>query len=363
MRNAIYTIILIFVKSFCFGQADGTPDLTFGVNGRINHDFGSFFHTPYFVVDQPDDKIITTGGENFFGNIRSTLVLVRWLENGAVDTSFGINGIASITIPFGNFSIEVKKFILQNDGKFLVLFQCNNTQYWQLPITRLNNDGTLDTSFGTNGFFNLSAIANSDPVNDFELQSDNKILVTSLRGSLNLPYITRLNTDGTTDTGFGTNGFFRPVLNTNIKPYQIVIQSDGKFLINGYDGFNIYIVARYNQNTTLDTSYGNNGRITFNIPYGISIFLQSDDKCLVNHSISGVGYISRFTTSGVLDSSFNNTGNLTVSQPNLNFSLYGFKLQSDKKQIWYGTSNINNAYTNTMLRFNSNGSKDNTFGT
>jgi len=123
------------------------------------------------------------------------------------------------------FDSNVRSIALQSDGKILVggfFVSYNDTS--QNYITRLNADGSIDTSFniGT-GFYNV--------VRSIAVQSDGKILVggafTSYDGTPQ-NRITRLNTDGSLDTTFNIGTGF------DSTPASIAVQSDGKILVGGF---------------------------------------------------------------------------------------------------------------------------------
>ena len=83
------------------------------------------------------------------GDMQSTKVIARYNNNGTLDTSFGTSGITSIDFP----SFFVKKLALQSDGKLIVAGQQRG-----FAAVRYNSNGTLDTSFGTNGLAALNPL-------------------------------------------------------------------------------------------------------------------------------------------------------------------------------------------------------------
>lgn len=101
--------------------------------------------------------------------------------------------------------------MIQPDGKTLVLSLGREGTNW--TISRFNVDGTLDESFGNSGRMGL-AIGMDGPINSafFELQNDGKILVDYVtvrddeRGETH-KFRARINPDGTLDTTFGQDGF------------------------------------------------------------------------------------------------------------------------------------------------------------
>jgi len=235
---------------------DGTLDTSF----TIGTGFGGSVSA---IVLQPDGKILV-GGDLTSYNGTTQNRIARLNSDGTLDTSF--------TIGTG-FNNGVFAIVLQPDGKILV--GGNFTSYngtAQNRIARLNSDGTLDTSFNTGTGFGGSVSA-------IVLQPDGKILVggnfTSYNGTTQ-NRITRLNSDGTLDTSFNIGTGF------NSGVVSIALQPDGKILMGGwftsYNGTTQNYIARLDSDGTLNTSF-NIGTGFSNAVYEIA--LQPDGKILV----------------------------------------------------------------------------------
>ncbi|MFA7445205.1 MAG: gliding motility-associated C-terminal domain-containing protein [Flavobacteriaceae bacterium] len=244
-------------------------------NGTLDTSFniGTGFNEWVNVITlQPDGKILIGGVFTTFNGTAQNR-LVRLNSNGTLDTSFDLGT---------GFSYAVASIALQPDGKILVggfFATFNGTT--QNTITRLHSDGTLDTSFnigiwgGVNGY----------SVRSIALQPDGKILVggnfTTFNGTTQ-NRITRLNSDGTLDTSFNTGtGFSDSGVNS------IVLQPDGKILVGGsfpsFNGTNQSQIVRLNPNGTLDTCFITGGGF-YGGDYASwveSIALQPDGKILV----------------------------------------------------------------------------------
>lgn len=109
----------------------------------------------------------------------------------------------------GGLSGLAQSIVLQPDGKILVggsftSWQFSNYTTTQNNLTRINVDGSLDTSFGVGSGFN-------GDVNSIALQADGKIMVggtfTAYNG-FSAPNLIRLNANGSVDTGFGLGSGF-----------------------------------------------------------------------------------------------------------------------------------------------------------
>jgi uncharacterized delta-60 repeat protein len=134
---------------------DGTPDPTFGAQGRVTTDFPGLAAVASSAVVQPDGKIVVAGGAfplfTFLGNIE----IVRYNPDGSLDTSFGSDGIVTTVFPHGSYAFAVA---LQPDGKIVAAgFQATSTQasvqfavarYVGDPVAWLDQGGSLAGTAG-----------------------------------------------------------------------------------------------------------------------------------------------------------------------------------------------------------------------
>jgi uncharacterized delta-60 repeat protein len=339
-------------------------DTTFDTDGKL------FFTFPYGGGDyvytseiQSDGKIVV-GGTSFF-NFKDFYSVARYNANGSIDTTFGTNGL--VLIDNSNYG-TVNDIAIDANGKIIV---AGGNTY--AVVLRLNSNGTLDTTFGTNGFANFTTSFSS--ANDIKVLSNGKILIagneaytigTTFSGNFML---VRLNSNGTLDTTFGTNGISN--LGSTVADqeslFKIEVQPDGKIVAAGTinNGSDLDIVIyRYNSNGTFDTTFNGNGSTTFassgyDRPYGLAI--QNDGKILVSGDLNDTVKMARFTSSGSIDTSFDSDGIVDVSTNDITYSS-SLKLTSDQKIILTGSlaqSNIDSDFS--TLKFNSNGTLDTTF--
>jgi uncharacterized delta-60 repeat protein len=339
-------------------------DTTFDTDGKL------FFTFPYGAGDyvytseiQSDGKILV-GGTSFF-NFKDFYSVARYNANGSIDTTFGTNGL--VLIDNSNYG-TINDIAIDANGKIIV---AGGNTY--AVVLRLNSNGTLDTTFGTNGFANFTTSFSS--ANDIKVLSNGKILIagneaytigTTFSGNFML---VRLNSNGTLDTTFGTNGISN--LGSTVADqeslFKIEVQPDGKIVAAGTinNGSDLDIVIyRYNSNGTFDTTFNGNGSTTFassgyDRPYGLAI--QNDGKILVSGDLNDTVKMARFTSSGSIDTSFDSDGIVDVSTNDITYSS-SLKLTSDQKIILTGSlaqSNIDSDFS--TLKFNSNGTLDTTF--
>ena len=239
-------------------------------NGSLDTSFVSSTGPDDYVDElelQPDGKIIIVGRFlNVSGTARSKIA--RLNATGSLDTSFAVGLGAD-----GN----IVALTLQTDGKILIggdFVTYNGTTMKHLA--RLNTNGSLDTTFSIGTGTNTG-------VRVITLQSDGKLLVGGSFQSYNSVSskgITRVNTDGSLDTSF-TAGTGASFVN------DIFCQTDGKILIGGffstYAGIAINNFARLNSSGSLDTT------LTIGSGFDSSISevnRQSDGKILVGGSFT-----------------------------------------------------------------------------
>lgn len=225
--------------------------------------------------------------------------------------------------------------VIQPDGKIILVGEFDKyNDILADGLVRLNSDYTVDTSFNTGQSF---AHKYGDPsIRSVALQPDGKIIVggyfDTFRGKPVSGKIIRLNPNGELDTTFNYN-------NDNADaPFQIVVQPDGKILIN------VFGLLRLNPDGTLDTPFNPDPYPGYNGKFA----LLPDGKILIPHD----NKIKRINSDGSIDTSFN-SGQFDNSVSN------SFAIQSDGKILCAGRfNNYNNVSTRGLLRLNSDGTLD-----
>jgi uncharacterized delta-60 repeat protein len=285
-------LLLLFLSGLlpCRAQK-GALDLSFNPGAGL----AGGAATAYAVALQPDGKIII-GGQFYTYNGDITNEMVRLLPDGTLDTTFHV---------IVNLEWEIRAITMQSDGKILAggffdTFDLAPAKF----LVRLNNDGSLDTTFHTGtGFNNI--------VRRVVIQPDGRILVGGVFTSYNNQYcgrLMRLNTDGTADTTFNTT----PGANGTVE--CIVIQPDNKIVIAGdFDSYNndtLFRIARLNTDGSEDPSYDYQFGGADKVIYGMA--LESDTGVII------AGHFTSFTLQARPSvAEINRYGNLTGFQNSL----------------------------------------------
>jgi uncharacterized delta-60 repeat protein len=348
MKKKLLLLIIIFFNSNKFyPQITVNLDPSFVTGTGFTN--GNNFCAIYKTIHLASGKTLVGG---IFNNYNGITVngIVRLNENGTLDTTF----FNSLMLQQG-YPNEVICMKVLSDGKILLAGYIPSYQgVYTKNLIRLNTDGTLDTSFNTGaGVYGL--------VDDLMIQSDSKIIAIGSFDSYNniiTKDIVRINADGSIDTTFNSGGI-------GVDGYLLdgEILEDGKIIIAGliynYNGVPAKNIVRLNTDGTRDLSF-DTGLNSFN--GNINTFaIQPDGKIVVggeftfyNYSVSKK-YIVRINTDGSEDTTF-------ITNQAFNNNVQDILLQQDKKMIVAGDFTYNNGLiTNRLIRINNDGSVDNSF--
>jgi uncharacterized delta-60 repeat protein len=332
------------------------------------------------ILVQPDGKVLAGVTSQVFSGAMS-FALRRFNPDGTLDATFGDAGKVTTTFPFQQSSTaEIRSLALQPDGKILAGGYSRKTLdngSEVFTIVRYNPDGTLDTSFGTDGKF-ISNYGVSCQGNRMVIAPDGKIILAGFQwrfnniGTLSV-MVARYNSNGTVDTSFDTDGYTTTTLldwNTTVTGLQV--QPDGKVIIAGRTttGSNFGMV-RYNIDGSLDTSFGTNGLVTTSVgassSYIHSIELLPDGRILAGGTASNGTdadfALARYNTDGSLDTSFDGDGKVLTPVGSGEEALREIVVQPDGRIVAVGSSNNGTNADFSFVRWNIDGSVDTTFGT
>ncbi|MGL5003208.1 MAG: hypothetical protein ACRDAM_09755, partial [Casimicrobium sp.] len=138
------------------------------------------------VVVQPDQKIVIAGqcvSDADTGNTTRACFL-RYREDGAIDTLFGVNGVIALVPSVASGYEFVSDIALQPDGKLVATGECGANAFC---VWRIKSDGTFDYSFGTDGIALVTPTANTNYGTGVALQPNGKIVLSGFcRGGDNV---------------------------------------------------------------------------------------------------------------------------------------------------------------------------------
>lgn len=215
--------------------AFGALDDNFGVSGVATADIGTADDLAYALAIQPDGKILIAGHETHYGKF----ALLRYNANGTLDSSFGTAGLASTLVGDGMDSGNGIGLVLQPDGKVLLAGHAYNGSDVDFALVRYTISGTADASFGGgDGVVTTTISSVYDYLYGAALQSNGKIVacgITNVGSSLEDFVVARYNSDGALDTSFGGgDGLVISHVSQRDYPLSVLVQPDGLIVIGGY---------------------------------------------------------------------------------------------------------------------------------
>jgi uncharacterized delta-60 repeat protein len=340
-------------------RPDGSADNSFGTGGRVITPIRIFSDEIYSLAIQPGGKIIAAGYSNRGASGQYDpfdLTLVRYNSNGTLDTTFGTGGIVITQMPNGGWGVG-KAIVIERSGKIVVTGLG--------AVVRYNSNGSLDTTFGSGGIVLLPQLA----TNTLVIQNETKIIVAGRGGPTWDDFtLARLDSDGSPDTSFGTNGRVFTVFGGNAEVYSLDIQKNGKIVAAGgaytdntdYD----FALTRYHANGSPDNSFGTNGKVVTSFgtdrDIAASVVVQRNGKILtagraVYNGSNGAFALARYKSNGALDNSFGSGGKVTTAV-NLESEANAVAIQRNGK-IVTGGSSLNPTRTDnysTLTRYRNN---------
>ncbi len=294
-------------------------------------------------------------------------------QPGALDITFGTNGI--VTNDFGSDCEKAYSVAIQQDGKIVVAGEFRIEADDAILVARYNTNGTLDQSFSVDGIVTTLIGSGDCPAYSIAIQQDGKIVVAgySYNESSGEFAVVRYNSNGTLDHIFGVNG----IATTDIgierdAGTSMIIQPDGKIVVAGYSDNGTdddFAVVRYNPDGSLDNTFSDDGIVTTAIgsdsDMASCLTIQQDGKIVVGGKThNGTDYdfaVVRYNTNGTLDNTFGEGGKVTTAIGDDFESAQAVAVQEDGKIILTGYYVAEGGHSIAVVRYNSDGTLDNTF--
>ncbi len=267
-------------------NADGTADTGFADQGEVNQNLLPNNWALMKLAVQPDGKIVASGHYDF----SSIGLLARFHPDGTLDSSFGTDGVN--IIDFSSTATEatyVSDLALLPDGKILI---CGYTDDGGTPLSyvaRYTTAGKRDTSYGNFGINILPQVGIYEFYADgMMVRPDGKIVLngsSSIWGGSRM-MVVRLHANGNFDFTFGTNGVVRHALFSSEWLQKTILLPNQKMICVGSVGTNYadVFISNISSNGDLDSSYGTNGVLTFNLASGYS-YSVADAHLLADNSV------------------------------------------------------------------------------
>lgn len=235
---------------------DGSPDPTFGPGGPDGDGrrvYPEIRHGADAMLVEPAETIVLVGGST------SGITGSRLEAGGAVDaTTFERAGDSN-----GNI---IRSGALTPDGKIVVAgySATPGSAGWNAVVARFNANGTLDKTLAGTGSIEIGDTNRDELPATVLVQPDNKIILAGeTRAGETRMTVTRLDETGTLDATFGQGGTATPGFIGDDYGAGAALQPDGKILIAGTSASEgDFAIARFDANGNLDQAFGIDGKAT-----------------------------------------------------------------------------------------------------
>lgn len=273
----IALLVLSFAKIY---SQDQNLDSSFGEGGKVLTNINGITEKAYDLVIQSDEKIVIAGYtySEISGN---DFICIRYNSDGSLDGTFGTGGIATFDLQLGSDDIAYS-IDIEMSGKLILAGYSDDGSNKEGALIRVNTDGTIDESFGNSGVV-LTDFTTNDDFRDDEYKV---VKIHHLTGGIIVG-----------GTSYESNIDSKPIF------------------------------AKYTNDGNLDTSFGNNGKVT-SLPYPLTgwthLFVIEDIAVKSNGKITGIGWVKpttggpvgddashyecRLNSDGTLDTSFSEVG-------------------------------------------------------
>ncbi|PIZ09095.1 MAG: hypothetical protein COY56_00610 [Flavobacteriaceae bacterium CG_4_10_14_0_8_um_filter_34_31] len=240
-----------------------------------------------------------------------------YAQDGSPDASFGTNGV--IIYDFGGADYAVMEIDESLSGRIMVLIKIIDiNSEFEDNLFAFNQDGSLDTNFGTNGVLNID-----NPTFDYyglKILPDGSYFLKSLSNSQFT--VSKFGEDGTLDTSFGNNGILQPFTNGG-EGSSLIVDADQTLYFIGKQniaGETHLIMNKFLENGLPDNTFGNNGSTLFSLGTVTNVittnFFRSGDNFYLGVNVQENNNpsknIFRFLLNGDIDNSFGTNGRVVI---------------------------------------------------
>ncbi len=328
MKRFLFTLKIIILSQTIWAQPAGSLDASFGEGGKVVTSFSTGIEEAKAVVLQEDGKIVVAGFTQFASTGKDFLV-ARYLTDGTLDNTFGINGLWTMDLQLGSDDVA-HSMVIDATGRIILAGSSDDGANKNAAMVRLLSNGALDETFGTNGIVLTDFIAgNQDEVKVIKQHLlTGKLIVggqSASTSNLALPIIARYSSEGVLDTTFNSTGILSATtiasdLQRNMMIEDLEVVANGKISAAGWRK-NIstsisseFWACRVLSNGTMDNTFSTDGAIAYaevgGACYGYSLILNGNQDFIIGGTRSYLGSndfrIITITNSGTIPNTSSN---------------------------------------------------------
>jgi len=289
-------------------DTNGTLDASFGTAGikRLNLRDGELVNATYVTEEHwgltlvaNDELIVTSTRQRAAGATLADLSVAKLTATGDLVTTFGTQGVFDFQI--ANTAISPRNAKVLGDGSLIVSGYFTDSSIVRPVLFKLTGAGALDTGFGTGGVYTEQILPSVTEAYGVAIQGTEFVTVGYGRDSTNVAgtdwVSLRVKANGTRDLAFGDpgKGYARiDLAGQRDNARAMVVLPDNRLLYVGGGspaaGNVDSMVVVLKSDGTLDTSFGNGGKATFDLGgpsdffWGVALAPSGKQVAVVGHS-------------------------------------------------------------------------------
>jgi uncharacterized delta-60 repeat protein len=306
--------------------ADGSLDSGYGNNGIVEISLddicpGCWEMDALAIALQSDGQAVVGGTvTEASGTFENQLGFVaRFDTDGGLDPSFGNAGSSFADLTPRDDTSWFTALAILPSGDIVAA----GTGGVNITLARFSDSGALDTTFGDNGVSRLNLLKGWTEVDDLLVQTDGKLVVSGAHRHKEF-ILARLQSDGSPDTSFANGGIVTTMFARG-RAYtvanDVALQADDKYVVAGSVGGTMTL-ARYSALGAIDPTFGHAGKIRTRLwaqkAFGVGLTVRPSGTMLVGGSREGKRWkfvVAAFKPSGNFARSFGTMGIITTRFP------------------------------------------------
>lgn len=261
-RSGVCLLLLLFLGLWLTVPVGAEElDRSFGDQGRVATAVGHVGDQAHAVVVQPDGKIVVGGSSSNSADL--DFAVIRYNPDGTLDSSFNSDGM--VTTAVGRSDDEISALAVQDDGRILAAGYSVNGTARDFALVRYNVDGSLDRDFGQGGMVVTPVGNGNDEITSMAVDRQGRIVVAGYTtGTLGRAVaVGRYLADGSPDVSFGDQGITMTGVGKDVLARSMVLDPEGRVIVAGSytddSGQAGVMVMRYLGSGVLDTTFGQAG--------------------------------------------------------------------------------------------------------
>ncbi|MBX7182282.1 MAG: T9SS type A sorting domain-containing protein [Bacteroidia bacterium] len=277
-------------------NANGNLVPEFGTGGWVNYRFnGDTYFYSMKVLQNHQILLAGTAIDTAYNNVP---IVVRLNENGSLDSTFGVNGVASV--PVNELDNRFNKLVVHPDGSIFAAGHFGNPitidgqTDFDILVAKFTPSGQPDSSFSGDGIL-IDRVSNDylDDIFGLALTDNGSVIIAGYTTKNDFSYdaiLLQYDENGVLDNSFATNGLYRFDAGAQDVFSDVLIQDDGSIVAVGTSGGFFFdnrdfLVIRLKDNGNTDSQFGVDGVVTTEImgfmDEANAVCLDSDGKLIV----------------------------------------------------------------------------------